>query len=117
MIKKKWQIVINIFGLLLLISGLFFLISFFKDNQYDWRVFVFQIIPIALALGIFKRKDMARRICIGYFLIIGMASILASLCFDYEADVLWKNVISTSLLLVLIILFLSLRQVKECFDP
>jgi len=114
-IKNIWKISTNIFSFLLLSSSLWFSILLLKEKNFELFILVFFLIPIILSIGIFFKMELARRVCLWYLWIFGLWMIFASLCFEYNPGILWKNIIMVLTFLTLVTLFLVHPKVRELF--
>jgi hypothetical protein len=89
---------------------------FLKEDEFNPIIALLKLIPVFLAIGIFKRKDLARRICIWYFWIMCFAVIFSSMCINYDIFSLWRNIIITLLIVIIATLFLVSKKLKERFE-
>jgi hypothetical protein len=85
------------------------------EHNLEISILTIYVIPIFLSIGIFKRKDLARRVCLWYFWIMGIMTIFSSLILDHEANMLRNNILSVMAYLILITIFLELPGLKKCF--
>jgi len=114
-LQNKKDIIINALAVFLFFVGVYFFIGEIKEDELNYLVIGFCFIPIILAYGIFKRKELARKICIWFFWIVGIAVIFAALCLDYDIIDLWKNIFMILIFLVPLALFLMSSKIKESF--
>ena len=110
-----WEAAINVFSSLLLFFGIWIVLLLIKENNFDLRILAIFLIPIVLAVGIFMRRDLARRICLWYCWIIGLSAIFSCLLLDYDSNILHKNIIEVSVFLILISIFLEFPKIRDRF--
>jgi len=110
--EKKWIWSINVFAILVLSFGVIFLINELKYGSINLGSFILMVaLPMLLSAAILKRKNLARRICIVYFWIIGISAVFAA-CTKSE---IWKLGLIITLIVALMTYYLTRPKIKEQF--
>lgn len=112
---KKRFIFTDAIAILIFIMAIFFLVDSIRNlNLMSPSIIIMVIIPLLLSVGIFYRKNLARRMTIWYFWILAILAILASFLKSVEPATLLSDFILISIVIIMTI-FLASKNVKKEF--